>query len=65
VSGLRSIVEELRAETLAELPDALVEDDLVELQRACEQLEAERLRRLAELDRRRLFERDGHLSAAS
>jgi hypothetical protein len=65
VSGLRSVVDELRAETLAELPDALVEEDFVELQRACEQLEAERLRRLAELDRRRLFERDGHLSAAS
>jgi hypothetical protein len=29
-----------------------------------EQLEVERLRRLAEIDRRRLFERDGHLSAA-
>lgn len=65
MSGLRSIVEELRAETLAELPDALVEDDFVELQRACEQLEVERLRRLAELDRRKLFERDGYLSAAS
>jgi hypothetical protein len=45
VSGLRSIVEELRGETLAEVPDALVEDDFVELQRAFEQLEAERLRR--------------------
>jgi len=30
-----------------------------------EQLDAERLRRLAEIDRRRLYERDGHLSAAS
>ena len=65
MSSLRSVVDELRAETLAELPDALVEEDFAELQRACEQLEVERLRRLAELDRRRLFERDGYLSAAS
>jgi hypothetical protein len=65
VSGLRSVVEELRAEVLPELPDALIEEDFAELQRAAELLEVERLRRLAEIDRRRLFERDGHLSAAS
>jgi Domain of unknown function (DUF222)/HNH endonuclease len=65
MSGLRSVVEELRAETLPELPDALVEEDFEELHRAVELLKAERLRRLAEIDRRRLFERDGHLSAAS
>jgi len=44
---------------LAELPDARLEEDFAEL------LEAERLRRLAEIDRRRIFARDGHLSAAS
>ena len=65
MSSLRSAVDELRAETLAELPDALVEEDFAELQRACEQLEVERLRRLAELDRRKLFERDGYQSTAS
>jgi hypothetical protein len=65
VSGLRSAVEELRSETLPELPDAVVEEDFAELHRAVELLEAERLRRLAEIDRRRLFERDGHLSTAS
>jgi hypothetical protein len=65
VSGLRSVIEELRSEVLPELPDALVEEDFSELHRAVELLEAERLRRLAEIDRRRLFERDGHLSAAS
>jgi uncharacterized protein DUF222 len=47
------------------LPDARVEEDFSELQRACELLEVERLRRLAEIDRRCLYERDGHLSAAS
>jgi hypothetical protein len=65
MSELRSIVDGLRAETLAELPDARIEEDFAELQEAMEQLEVERLRRLAEIDRRRLFERDGHLSAAS
>ena len=66
MSGLRSVVEELRSETLPDLPDALIEEDFSELHRAVELLEAERLRRrLAEIDRRRLFERDGHLSAAS
>ena len=65
MSGLRSIVEELRSASLPELPDALIEEDFEELHRAVELLEAERLRRLAEIDRRRLYERDGHLSAAS
>ena len=46
-------------------PDARIEEDFAELQRAVEQLEVERLQRLAEIERRRLFERDGHLSAAS
>jgi hypothetical protein len=65
MSELRSVVDRLRSEPLAELPDARIEEDFTELQGAIEQLEVERLRRLAELDRRRLFERDGHLSAAS
>jgi hypothetical protein len=63
VSELRSVVEELRFASLPELPDPLVEEDFEELHRAVELLEIERLRRLAEIDRRRLFERDGHLSA--
>jgi hypothetical protein len=65
MSELRSAIESLRSETLAELPDARIEEDFAELHRVAEQLEVERLRRLAELDRRRLFERDGHLSAAA
>jgi hypothetical protein len=65
MSELRSAVESLRAEVLPELPDARIEEDFSELQRISELLEVERLRRLAELDRRRVFERDGHLSAAS
>jgi hypothetical protein len=65
MSGLRSVVEELRSVSLAELPDALIEEDFEELHRAAELLALERLRRLAEIDRRRIHERDGHLSAAS
>ncbi len=65
MSELRSAVEMLRSDSLAELPDARIEDDFAELHRAVEQLEVERLRRLAEIDRRKLFERDGHLSTAS
>jgi len=59
------VVEELRSEALPELPDALIEEDFAELHRAVELLEAERLRRLAEIEKRRLFERDGYLSTAS
>ncbi|HZB00934.1 MAG TPA: DUF222 domain-containing protein, partial [Actinomycetota bacterium] len=63
LSELRSVVEQLRAESLLELPDARIEEDFAEVHEA--QLEVERLRRLAEIDRRRLFQRDGHLSATS
>jgi Domain of unknown function (DUF222) len=59
------VIETLRAEILADLPDARIEEDFTELHGALEQLEAERLRRLAEVDRRRLFSRDGHLSAVA
>jgi hypothetical protein len=65
MSELRSVIDQLRSDVLAELPDGRIEEDFSELQRAVDLLEAERLRRLAEIDRRRLFERDGHLSAAS
>lgn len=65
MSELRSVVDALRSESLPELPDARIEEDFAELHEAIEQLEVERLRRLAEIDRRRIFERDGHLSSAS
>lgn len=62
---MRSTLEELRAEDLTDQPDARVEEDFAELQRAAELLEVERLRRLAELDRRGTYARDGHLSAVA
>jgi hypothetical protein len=65
MSELRSAVESLRSEILPELPDARIEEDFAELHRVAEQLEVERLRRLAEIERRGLFSRDGHLSVAA
>ncbi len=65
MSELRSAIDGLRCDILADLPDARIEEDFAEIQRAVELLELERLRRLAEIERRRVFERDGHLSAAS
>ncbi len=65
MSELRSAIETFRGETLAGLPDARLEEDFAEIRSVVEQLEVEGLRRLAEIDRRRLFERDGHLSAAA
>ena len=65
MSELRSTVDALRAEILADLPDARIEEDFEELHRSMELLEVERLRRLAEIERRGLHERDGFLSAAA
>ena len=65
MSELRSVLESLRSEVLSELPDARIEEDFCELHAAMEQLEVERLRRLAEIDARGVFSRDGYLSAAS
>jgi uncharacterized protein DUF222 len=65
MSELRSTADALAAEVLAELPDARIEEDFEELHRAMDLLELERLRRLAEIERRGLYERDGHLSAAA
>lgn len=65
MSELRSAIEALAAEVLPGLPDARIEEDFDELQRASELLEAERLRRLAEIERRTSYRRDGHLSVTS
>jgi hypothetical protein len=62
VSSLRSAVEELAGEDLGCISDEVLEADLVEIDRVGHALEAERLRRLAVLDRRGCFRRDGLLS---
>ena len=61
---LASIVER-SSEAIAELPDAQAEEEFAELRRGMEALEAACLRRLPDLERRRVHERDGHLSVAS
>jgi hypothetical protein len=65
MSELRSAIDQLRGEDLTRVPDVVAEEDFAELQRAAELLEGERLRRLADLDRRGVHRRDGHLSTAS
>jgi hypothetical protein len=65
VSGVRSALDELRIEDLSALTNEELEDDFGELQRAACSLEAERLRRLAEIHRRASFRRDGFLSTSS
>ncbi len=65
VSELRSAIDAFGVRDIAAKPDAMLEEDFAELQRASELLEAERLRHLAEIERRGIHRRDGHLSAAS
>ena len=62
---LRTVTGTVCGEVLTDLTDGRAEDDLVELHRAIERLETELLRRVADLDRRGSFRRDGHLSTAS
>jgi hypothetical protein len=62
---LDSAAEQGCARELTSLPDALAEQEFAALHQLTERLGAERLRRLHDLERRRIHERDGHLSAAS
>jgi Domain of unknown function (DUF222)/HNH endonuclease len=65
MSGLRSALETLQAEDLSGIPDDRLETDFDELQRAAHSIEAERLRRLAEIHRRQSHRKAGYLSTAS
>lgn len=65
VSGVRSALDELASEDLARCEDDALDESLRELERAAAALAAERARRVAELARRRRFEREGYLSAAA
>lgn len=65
MSEPQSAVDVLRAEVLSGLPDARVEEDFAEIQRAMDLLEAERLRRLADIEHRGVFSRDGYLSVTA
>src|SRR5439155_2935809 len=65
MSRLLSALGALRMEDLRRLPDQSLEDGFSEIQRAADMLEAERLRRLAEIHRRQSHRRHGYLSTAS
>jgi hypothetical protein len=65
MGALRSGLDEYRTADLGSCSDATIESDVVEIKTAIRALEAESARRIAELERRRSFERDGHLSITS
>lgn len=65
MSELDSFLDQLESEELSSVPDAALEEDLAVLQRSAERLEVQRLRRMAEIDRRRPYLRDGYLSTSS
>jgi hypothetical protein len=65
VSELRSALEAWEAEDPSRLSDSAVEECFAELLAAAERLAALNLRWLAEIDRRRPFEREGFLSTSS
>jgi Domain of unknown function (DUF222)/HNH endonuclease len=65
LSELRSAIEAMRSQVLPDLPDARAEEEFAELQAASQLLEAERLRRLVDVERRGLFARDGYLSVTA
>jgi hypothetical protein len=65
MSTLRSALDELRGEDLGTASDEELREGLVELERASRILDAERSRRLIEVERRGTWSVDGHLSAVS
>lgn len=64
MSSLRSAIDELHVRDEARLPDAELEADFVELERASRAVEAVQLRLLAEIDRRECWRLDGLLSTS-
>lgn len=62
MSTLRSALDELAGEELGLVPDRRLLDDAAELSKDLAALEAQRSRRIAEIDRRLAFEHDGALS---
>lgn len=65
MSSFRSALDEARGVPIEQLSDAQLEEDFEELELMAAGLQAERHRRLAEIHRRRTWERDGHLSTVS
>src|SRR5436190_14640965 len=65
LSGLDETVRRLNGEDVSTLSDEQLEEEFTHLQRAGLRLEAGRLRRLAEINRRQSHRRAGYLSTAS
>ncbi|MGH7540409.1 MAG: DUF222 domain-containing protein, partial [Gemmatimonadota bacterium] len=65
MSTLRSGLDELRAADVGLASDDELAEDLLELERASRVIDAERSRRLVEVDRRGSWAIDGHLSLVS
>jgi uncharacterized protein DUF222/HNH endonuclease len=65
MSTLRSALDELGMDDLSSLPSDELVARLDEIEHAVRVLEAERARGLAEVERRRMFAVDGHLSSAA
>src|SRR5437764_12210696 len=65
MSSLRSALDELKDEDIRRRADEELEGDVLELQRTADVLLAERLRRIAEIERRRTYRRDGYLSTSA
>jgi hypothetical protein len=64
MSAMRSALDELMTQDLRFLGDEELEEDLLEMERAANVLLAERFRRMAEIERRRTYLRDGYLSGS-
>ena len=62
---VEAFVAELGSQDLDRVPDAWLQADFELANRLCERLELESLRRLAEIEARGIYGRDGHLSTAS
>ena len=65
MSTLRSALDEFRMDDVVSLSDDELGDRLDQIEHAGRVIEAERGRALAEIERRRVFAADGHLSAAA
>jgi hypothetical protein len=65
LAGLHAAIDECRAEPVAHFTDGALAEDLLELRRAADRLEAEFARRLERFDRSRGFAAEGAISTAS
>jgi Domain of unknown function (DUF222)/HNH endonuclease len=65
VGTLRSAIGALASEDLRLASDVVLEDGVVDIELSSRALDAERLRRIAELDARGAFARDGYLSTSA